>query len=221
MTIPYVQPELDKGAFNCPFCNAYANFHWSQVQVSVPGGQTSIDHKAAQCVHCKKWTLWTFKPKKYELGVIAWSGELIYPFKLTSPLPHRDLPEACKSEYEEARYVLPFSSRASAALLRLCIQKLCKELGEEGKNINDDISALVKKGLDSRIQKALDVVRVTGNNAVHPGEMDVKDDSELVGKLFTLVNLIIEEMIAKPKEIDQLYGKLPVEAKQAIEKRDK
>lgn len=217
MTIPYTQPELDKAAFNCPFCNAYANFHWSQVQVAIPGAQTSIKYKAAQCAHCKEWTLWALERKVHG----PWIGGLIYPFKLTSPLPHRDLPEACKSEYEEARYVFPFSPRASAALLRLCIQKLCKALGEGGKNINDDISSLVKEGLDARIQKALDVVRVTGNNAVHPGEMDVNDDAGLVEKLFTLVNLIVEEMITKPKEIDQLYGKLPEDAKQAIEKRDK
>jgi len=105
-------------------------------------------------------------------------------------------------------------------LLRLCIQKLCKELGAGGENINKDIGGLVKNGLDSRIQKALDVVRVTGNNAVHPGTMDLTDDNELVNKLFKLVNLIVEEMITKPKEIDTLYGALPESAKQAIEKRD-
>jgi hypothetical protein len=149
-----------------------------------------------------------------------WVGGLIYPLKLTSPLPHKDLPESCKSEYDEARHVLPFSPRAAAALLRLCIQKLCKELGASGESINKDIGELVKNGMDSRIQKALDVVRVTGNNAVHPGTMDLTDDDELVNKLFKLVNLIVEEMITKPKEIDTLYGALPETARLAIEKRD-
>jgi len=50
--------------------------------------------------------------------------------------------------------------------------------------------------------------------------MDLTDDNELVNKLFKLVNLIVEEMITKPKEIDTLYGALPESAKQAIEKRD-
>ena len=49
----------------------------------------------------------------------------------------------------------------------------------KGKNIDDDIGALVKRGLDARIQKALDVVRVVGNNAVHPGQIDLRDDNEL------------------------------------------
>jgi len=220
MTTPYEEPALDKKAFNCPFCNAYANFWWSPVNVLLPKAQTTIEYKAAQCAHCQKWTLWSNEPKGRGATGVIWVGSLIYPLKLTSPLPHKDLPDSCKSEYNEARYVFPFSPRAAAALLRLCIQKLCKELGAGGENINKDIGGLVKNGLDSRIQKALDVVRVTGNNAVHPGTMDLTDDNELVNKLFKLVNLIVEEMITKPKEIDTLYGALPESAKQAIEKRD-
>lgn len=164
--------------------------------------------------------MWIIGPKdKGPAGVIL-VGRLVYPSKLTSPLPHKDLPGSCKSEYDEARYVLPFSPRAAAALLRLCIEKVCKELGASGKDLNRDVGELVKRGLDSRIQKALDVVRVTGNNAVHPGTMDLADDNELVDKLFKLVNLIVEEMITKPNEINSLYGALPESARQAIEKRD-
>jgi len=220
MTIPYEEPALNKTAFNCPFCNAYANFWWSPVNVIKAGAQTTIQYRAAQCAHCGEWTLWTYEPKGRGPGGAILVGSLIYPFKLTSPLPHKDLPNSCKSEYDEARNVLAFSPRAAAALLRLCIQQLCKELGASGENVNRDIGELVKKGLDSRIQKALDVVRVTGNNAVHPGTMDLADDNELVNKLFTLVNLIVEEMITKPKEIDALYGTLPEGARQAIDKRD-
>ena len=212
MTTPYEEAALDKAAFNCPFCHAYSNFHWSHVNVAVAKGTTTIPYKAARCAHCQRWTVWTNEQK----GI----GTLIAPFKLTSPLAHGDLPEPCQAEYQEARSVLPFSPRASAALLRLCIQKLCKELGAPGRNINDDIGELVKKGLDTRIQKALDIVRVTGNNAVHPGTMDLQDDPDLVAKLFKLVNLIVEEMITKPKEIEDLYGRLPDTARKAIDKRD-
>jgi len=220
MSIPYEEPRLDKTAFNCPCCNAYSNFLWSHVNAAVPGGQTTISYKTAQCAHCKQWTMWTIEPKGDGPQGVIMLGRLVHPLKLSSPIPHNDMPESCKSEYEEARHVLTFSSRAAAALLRLCIQNLCKELGEKGKNINKDIGELVKKGLDSRIQKALDVVRVTGNNSVHPGTMDIADDKELVDKLFKLVNLVVEEMIAKPNELKELYGKLPEEAREGIENRD-
>ena len=75
--------------------------------------------------------------------------------------------------------------------------------------------------MDKRIQKALDFVRVTGNNAVHPGEMDIKDDKDLVNKMFKLVNMVVEEQITKPNELDELFKKLPERAIKAIEKRDK
>lgn len=220
MSALYEEPELDKEAFNCPYCNAYANFHWSHISVTVPRGQTTIPHKAAQCARCKKWTLWTFEQTGRGPSGPIHVGRLVQPIKLISPVAHSDLPEECKSEYDEARQVLPFSPRAAAALLRLCIQKLCKELGAAGNNVNDDIGALVKGGLDARIQKALDVVRVTGNNAVHPGTIDLQDDPKLVNKLFKLTNMIVEEMITKPKEIDDLYETLPHAAKKAIDKRD-
>ncbi|MBU0529298.1 DUF4145 domain-containing protein, partial [bacterium] len=93
-------------------------------------------------------------------------------------------------------------------------------LGEKGKNINDDIKALVKKGLNPKIQKSLDILRITGNNAVHPGEIDIEEEPAKVLKLFELINIIAEKMITEPKEIDSLYNDLPEKAKEAVEKRD-
>lgn len=219
MTIPYSEPELNKDAFNCPLCNAYASFKWMIIEVFNGSEMETIAFSVAKCRRCDEWTLWTNETKTIAHGPEV-VGNLIYPLKLTSPLAHNDLPEPCRSEYEEARNVLPFSTRAAAALLRLCIQKLCKELGGKGKNINEDIGSLVRKGLDEKIQKALDIVRVTGNNAVHPGIMEIQDDKELVDNLFKLVNMIVEETITKPNEINQIFKKLPEKSKEEIVKRD-
>jgi len=221
MERPYTPPKIDEGAFHCPFCHAFSNFHWSHINVAVAGGMTNTGQKAAQCQHCKKWSLWVSEMKgKGPHGPIhLW--RMVFPEQLTTPMPSDDMPLNCQPDFLEARQVLPYSPRSSAALLRLCIQKLCKEFGENGKNINNDIAALVKKGLDPRIQKALDIVRVTGNNAVHPGEMSIEDNPEIAEKLFKLTNMIVEEMITKPKELDGLYDVLPEGARKAIEERDK
>jgi hypothetical protein len=42
----------------------------------------------------------------------------------------------------------------------------------------------------------------------------------VVGKLFDLLNVIVEYMIALPKRVGTLYGSLPDSAKEAIKKRD-
>ena len=80
---------------------------------------------------------------------------------------------------------------------------------------------MVESGLSSKIQKALDLLRVVCNNAVHPGEINLDDNSEVAFKLFKILNIIADEMITRPKEIDTLYDDVVPEAtKGHIEKRD-
>lgn len=162
----------------------------------------------SRCFNCEKVMIWLRE-------------NVLWPNTSGADQPTVDMPPDVRADFEEASSILESSPRGAAALLRLSIQKLCKQLGEEGKNINDDISSLVKKGLDTKIQMALDIVRVVGNNAVHPGQIDLKDDKETAKELFKLVNLITETMITHPKQIEDMYGKLPSAARAAIEARDK
>ncbi len=166
------------------------------------------DTEIAVCTRCGKKSLWLH-------------GDMIHPAATPPSAPNPDLPSDVKRDYDEAGTIVARSPRGAAALLRLAIQKLCVHLGETGKDLNTDIANLVKKGLDPRIQKALDVVRVVGNNAVHPGELDIKDDEATALKLFELVNVIAENLITRPREIERLFTALPAGAKKAIEERDK
>ncbi len=62
-----------------------------------------------------------------------------------------------------------------------------------------------------------------GNESVHPGAMDLKDDAETATRLFGLVNAIANEIEHYPSEreaVDELYLKLPEAKRKAIEKRD-
>ena len=161
----------------------------------------------ARCYSCNEYSIWT-------------SGRMIYPDYENEIQPSPDLPDEIKLDFLEAAKILNTSPRGSAALLRLGIQKLCGHLGEKGKNINEDIASLVKKGLDARIQKALDVVRVIGNEAVHPGQIDLRDDTETASKLFRLVNMITDAMITQPKSVDDLFESLPESKRREIAKRD-
>ena len=145
---------------------------------------------------------------------------MIYPNEVNIPYPNPDLPDDVKEDYIEARNIINSSPRGASALLRLSIQKLCKYLGEKGENINLDIKNLVSKGLPLKVQQSLDILRVVGNNAVHPGKIDLKDNRELAIALFGLVNIIADVMITQPKHVEELYGGLPANLLESIEKRD-
>lgn len=145
---------------------------------------------------------------------------MIVPSEAPVPPPHVDMPENCIPEYNEARDIVARSPRAAAALLRLCVQRLMVELGEKGKKINDDIGALVKKGLPVEVQQALDYCRVVGNNGVHPGEIELTDNPQIAHSLFEMLNFIVEDRITRPKQVAELYSILPEGALKAVEKRD-
>jgi predicted RNA-binding Zn-ribbon protein involved in translation (DUF1610 family) len=208
--MPYTQPEFNKTAFNCPNCNAYAEQKWYRLERSgkysgdkVEGAYTST------CSHCGRYTIWINKV-------------MIYPLVNGVPNPHSEMPDDIKKDYEEARSIVARSSRGAAALLRLAIQKLTDILltDKKGKDLNDNIRILVEKGLPEKIQKALDYLRVIGNNAVHPGLIDMKDNREVANLLFELLNIIVDVMISQPKKIEGLYGQLPEKDKLNIQKRD-
>jgi hypothetical protein len=154
-------------------------------------------------------------------GLAIWHHDtILYPHQRYEVEANPDLPDEIREDFDEARAILDLSPRGAAALLRLCVQKLCIHLGKAGKNIDDDIASLVKDGLNVRVQQALDIVRVIGNEAVHPGQMDLKDDRDTAAVLFDLVNRIAYDTISHPNELAAMYGKLPPSKRDAIAKRD-
>ncbi|OGB94372.1 MAG: hypothetical protein A3H39_11120 [candidate division NC10 bacterium RIFCSPLOWO2_02_FULL_66_22] len=161
----------------------------------------------SQCYNCHRFAVWVH-------------DRLLSPPARGGPQANPDLPDHIHRDYEEAQSIVHLSPRGAAALLRLCVQKLCVHLGERGKNLDDDIASLVKKGLNPLVQRSLDVVRVVGNEAVHPGVLDLKDDQDTANTLFTLVNLIVDQMVSHPKTVNAIYEKLPESKKAAIAARD-
>ena len=83
------------------------------------------------------------------------------------------------------------------------------------------IGNLVARGLDEKIQQALDYCRVIGNNAVHAGQIDVEDDPAIIPTLFHLTNDIACELITKPREMKERYNNLSPGIRKAIDDRDK
>jgi hypothetical protein len=203
-------PEFQSENFHCPNCGVYAHQTWYVIFARHPQlPNQPIDRlMAAKCQHCSEYSLWI-------------EQVMIYPLKALGPSPHDDMPEDVKEDYEEARKIAAQSPRGACALLRLGLQKLCIDLGQSGENLNTDIGGLVRqRGLLPQIQQSLDALRVIGNNAVHPGTIDLRDDHETVTALLSTMNVIVEQLIAAPKHAEELYAKVPQAQKEAIAKRE-
>jgi hypothetical protein len=216
----YVAPVLRRKAFHCPHCGVYAQQGWGQLKY--PGQTYNSTHiSRGECFNCHKFTYWMAPDLAIRQNENP-RAMMVYPFSsLNAPPPHSDFPPEPKTVYEEARAIVDRSPRGAVALLRLAVQKLCAELGEDGKNINADIASMVQKGLDRRVQQAFDALRVIGNNAVHPGQIDLSDDRETAITLFGLLNFIVEQQITRPKELQAIYGQLPASALGQIQERDR
>lgn len=227
----YDPPSYGKDGFNCPNCNAFSHQNWWHV-VKDPNGVMSlynslpsvggrligrhsdvngysIENEVAmsRCLKCGEVSLW----KK---------GNLINPVLSTAPMPNPDMPEDVKALYEEAREVSKVSPMASTALLRLAVEKLLPQIGAEKAKIDTMIGQLVGKGLPKEVEKALDSLRVIGNEAVHPGTIDLNDNADVAFALFKLLNFVVDRMITQLKEIDAIYDLLPEGKRQGIENRN-
>jgi predicted RNA-binding Zn-ribbon protein involved in translation (DUF1610 family) len=201
----YVAPVEDAKAFTCPHCGVYAHQNWGALTAQYVAW-TNV--KQSTCAHCNEVCIWR-------------SARMIDPAGWIGPMPHERMPADVKALYIEASEIGGRSPRAAAALLRLSLQVLVLELEPDARDINAGIGALVRRGLDEQVQQAMDVVRVVGNNAVHPGELQVDEDPRLVPALFELVNLIVEQVIARPERLASLFASLPEKARDGVENRDK
>ena len=214
MPAAFIAPEMDLKAFTCLHCSTVATMYWGPIYAEIASRHMGTDFRLCICSHCNRRSIWRTSANDDS------EGSLIYPGAISAPEAHEHIPADCGVEFEEARDICERSPRGAAALLRLCLQKLLGHIGGKGEHIDTDIKALVAAGLDQHVQQALDVIRVTGNNAVHPLEMNLEDDHDSVLVLFEMINFIVEERISRPLKTQDRVANLPEKARLAIEQRD-
>ena len=232
----FKEPVKYKKAFTCPHCSAYAEQIWVKKNLTKldNGKYNLIDEQRLVGIfpYPKLNSNKEIEVNRYMAnisiaicqvceGVNIWvDDKMIYPNVLTAPLAHEDMPENIKEIFNEAREVYVSSARAAAALLRLATQCLCEELGYKNMSIDNAIKNMIKDGLDRNLEKSLDILRIIGNNAVHPGKINLNDNKDIVLGLFNILNFIVKEMITRPKEIEEMYKILPESNIKSIEQRN-
>lgn len=134
----------------------------------------------------------------------------IYPQAIYEIYPDY-VPEAIRSDYEEACKILNLSPKASATLARRCLQGMIHDFWDiHGKNLNAEITSLKDK-VPAAQWKAIDAVRKIGNIGAHM-EHDVNliidIDANEANKLLRLIEHLIETWYIDRHEAEALYADL-------------
>ncbi len=214
----FVEPEFKKKGFTCFKCGAFSNHDWDETRVNYT---QATFHSYRQGDDLRKISLCRCQQCNF---ISYWIEEqLIWPQKMDVENSIDEMPEDIKELYDEARNIFYLSPKGSCAILRLALQKLCNRLANkpENANLDETIKELVANGLPATLQKSMDAIRVIGNEAVHPGQIDIDDNKDIASALFKLLNIIVEKLIVEPKQIDDIYNILPKVKIDGINKRDK
>ena len=214
-TLP--KPKFGAESFSCPHCDAIAHHEWyslflkpekaDDLVILTPEGVSERDgiSELDQFVQRLRKNELTYgyqkhpQPMKVRManlhvsrcnqcnGFAVWvSNELVFPRQT------RKMPELAEQDLDEAATVLKKSPVGSAALMRLCIQKLVPLLSQNGKGLDEHISSLVRKGLEVEIQQAMGVLEVIRNDPVRLTKFESEEEQEMALKFFESLKAILE-----------------------------
>ena len=144
-------------------------------------------------------------------GYLDNASVLIHPQMIYKHFPAY-VPEAIRSDYEEARLIQNRSPKASATLARRCLQGMIRDFwGITGKaNLYQEIDA-IKDKIPAAQWSAIDALRKVGNIGAHmekdvnviidvePGEAD---------KLLRLIELLVDKWYVARHEEELLYNEI-------------
>ncbi len=218
------QFTMTKLSFTCPYCdkpttitdpNLYSNWEYLSLEESSLG-EVGVKVFAITCPNqdCQKLYLKVVLTNIYSVvGYPAREGKEISSWELLPDSCARSLPDyipqAIKSDYEEACKIKNLSPKASATLSRRCLQGMIRDFFSDVKpgKLKNEIDS-IKDKVDPLIWESIETVRKVGNIGAHMEEdinviVDVEpNEAQLLIKL--IERLIDEWYVARKNRQDQL-----------------
>lgn len=123
----------------------------------------------SKCPSCKELNILLYYQKNYLMPQSKASIYQVWPIGFKREFNTDDIPEAYLGDYIEACVVLPFSTKASAALSRRCLQSiLSNHFRIDKKRLDHQIEKAINDKIFSAIVcEQLNYLREIGNFAVH------------------------------------------------------
>ena len=153
----------------------------------------------SRCYNCKGFTVWVrdrlvFPVRGDEPAEIVVEGEFE---EVEEHVEEDGEDQEVSEDFEEAAAILNKFPRGAAALTRVCIQNMMPLLKENAKNLDENISSLVRKGLEVEIQQAMDALQVVRKNPSQTTEVDLKEENEAAKIFLTSLRQILKRRMLK------------------------
>lgn len=191
-------------------------------------GAIGIDLNAIGCAnkHCRKLTATVslvYDALSSRGGYIS-SGKIIGAFQIAGSMGYRSLPEyipgPLREDYVEASQIRHLSPKASATLIRRCLQGMIRDFtGISRARLVDEINALRRlvddgnapAGVSPESVQAIDDVRAIGNIGAHM-EKDINVvvdvDPDEAGLLIELTETLFDEWYIERNKRAQRFAKV-------------
>jgi hypothetical protein len=167
--MPKYEPNSREKCLHCQTVVKFERPANEQWWIRVIANNQQIEVTFAQCPSCQK-VIATIEELNYSEGnpdYVAISEQVVWPLSSGRAPAPKEVPFNLASDYNEASLVLPFSSKASAALSRRCLQSLLSEAAKtKAKDLSQQIDEVLPS-LPSYIAENLDAIRNIGNFAAH------------------------------------------------------
>ena len=135
--------------------------------------------------------------------------KLIYPEICIEP--NSNMPKDVKTIFVEASSILNNSPRASAALLRLALEKLLTHLNKKskGNNLFNAINKYIDdENLEPTLKKICHLLRINGNDNIHESnEIEESVSLRLTRDSFDMFNFFVDEAITRKKRAEEFASK--------------
>lgn len=224
-----IQLNLKNGTFVCPFCGHAQAYNFNRyVEQNGPNGNRTPIERQYQESSFAFFTLICSNDscRKVSVTAINRSNEKqidIVPKVVIKEYPDY-IPEQIRKDYYEANLILEDSPRASATLLRRCLQGMIHDFWNiHEKNLNAEISCLKDK-VSPMQWKAIDGIRSIGNIGAHM-ESDVNCIIDIepheAKKLLLLIDLLLDKWYIARHDEEQLFTDISEIADDKEKKRRK
>ncbi len=211
-----IQFDSKSGTYTCPHCGTHQAYSHSTPEV------ITLQHDNSDEGWAKSFNILSLRCSNFacsRVSVIAINLRDRHQVDIEPQHVFRQypayIPEAIRSDYEEASQILELSPKAAATLLRRCLQGMIRDFWSISKSRLIDEVLELKNHVPAAQWTAIDGLRKIGNIGAHM-EKDVNliidIEKEEVRSLLRLIEMLMDQWYINRHKQENLYNEITATA---------